>query len=126
MRLVLIAVLSATSFLTACGPTCQSTCQKLYSEDECYIQRPGYQDDQSGLIDNCMNYCQEALDAPGSQGSYDPTTRQSSSVSINLANESQAAAWMDCISATSCCNIAGCSEDDDGKAVQGGMCAPVW
>ena len=126
MRLVLIAALGATSFLSACGPTCQSTCQKLYSEDECYIQRPGYQDDQAGLVDNCMDYCQDALEVPGTQGSYDPTTRQRS---INLENESQAAqaaAWMDCISATSCCNIAGCSEEEDGKAVQGGMCAPVW
>ena len=114
MRQILLIGLVAPFFMAACGPTCQSTCQKLYSESECNIKRPDME--QSELIRDCLNYCEDALDTPGDLGNYDPFNTEGSSRSKVLENENQAASWMYCVSEIAC--------DDLGGGAN--KCPPVW
>jgi hypothetical protein len=106
-----------STVLSACGPTCQSTCQKLYSESECNLQRPGKS--QSELRNTCETYCETALMEPGGLNGYDPSLKKGSSKSVTLDTENQAAAWMYCVEKTSC-------ERLDYRSGQGGYCPPVW
>lgn len=107
-----VAVLAAS--LLACGPTCQSTCERLYqnSPGSCHIQRPDKS--ESEMFNICMGYCDDALDQTGELGQYDPYQRSSSSAAITLDNESQAAVWMDCVTEQAC------------ERLETGYCAPVW
>lgn len=101
--------------LQGCGPTCQSTCTKLYQPGgECQIERPGRT--TSELYDSCMSACDDALSQPGEVGSYNPYERQNSATSATsaLKNDQRAAVWMDCIAETSC------------DYLEDGYCAPVW
>lgn len=110
------------SSLLACGPNCQSTCQRLYGEStqrvygeqitDCGIDRAGR--DASELVDTCMDECQAALEVPGEVGPYEPYERTGSSESVDIENERQAAVWMECIAETSC------------DRLREGYCAPVW
>lgn len=122
MRALKIAVsfvaVTTTLALTACGPNCQSTCNRLYSSgsnadgvEDCSISRPGRSD--SELIDVCLTECDQALSTPGEVGAYDPFVQQGQNTSIELENERQAALWMECIEEQSCSRL---SE---------GYCAPV-
>ncbi len=95
-----------------CNPTCQSVCNKIYNEQYCSLVRPGKESDE--LISDCIGYCEEALTEPGELGTYDPYERLSSSTSVTLENEEQAALWMDCVSQQSCERLAQ------------GYCAPIW
>ena len=95
-----------------CNPTCQSVCNKIYNEQYCSVVRPGK--DQDELVGDCIDYCEEALTEPGDLGNYDPYERVSSSTSVTLENEEQAALWMDCVSAQSC------------ERLGQGYCAPIW
>ena len=119
MRQILLIGLVAPALLAACGPTCQSTCQKLYSdaEDNCNLQRPGKS--QSELTKECMSYCETALNEPGDLNGYDPFSRQGTTNSVELENENQAAAWMYCVEEQAC-------ERLDYRSGQGGYCQPVW
>lgn len=110
--LLLLTAVGAVALLTACGPNCQDTCEKLYTESQCDIERAGRTPDR--LITDCMDFCQEALKVPGEIGSFNPYEKVGSGQSITLENEQQAAIWMDCVAETACENI------------QTGMCAPVW
>ena len=121
--LSLISVLGSLT-MTGCGlagPTCQSSCRKLYMEDECNIKRAGYPapDGQTELFEKCMNYCEYALDRTGDLGDYDPYSRSGSTTSIELDNEMQAAVWMDCIDQMACDRL-------DTNTANGGYCQPVW
>ena len=91
------------SLNVGCGPTCQSTCSRLYYEDECGIPTPGRDTDDA--FRDCVGMCQGALKHPGEMGVYDPDERLTSGESIELQNEVQAAAWMDCIEQTACDQI---------------------
>jgi hypothetical protein len=95
-----------------CNPTCQSVCNKIYNEQYCGIVRPGKESDE--LIADCQGYCEDALTEPGEMGNYDPYERESSSTSVTLDNEQQAALWMDCVSDQSC------------ERLGQGYCAPIW
>ena len=116
--IVVALVLASTSLLVACGPNCQTSCQRIYGnsanagEEDCAIQRPGR--DQAELIDQCMDYCEGALEQPGEIGTFDPYTRTGSNQSVSLENERQAAIWMECVQDTSC------------DRLQDGYCAPIW
>ena len=79
--------------LVACGPNCQNTCDQVYNA--CSIDKPGQT--KSELLRDCNNECNSALQNSGEMGEYDPFARRSSSQSITLENETQAAAWMDCV-----------------------------
>lgn len=98
--------------LTACGPNCQSTCNRLYQESECNIQSPGATRDD--LVLECNTQCENALEVPGEVGDYNPKEYTPNSVSVELENDKQAAVWMDCIAEQSC------------ELLNDGFCAPVW
>lgn len=101
-----------TVVLTGCGPSCQSTCEKLYQADECNTERPGRTTDE--LLQACNNSCEDALTQPGEIDNFNPYSNEGSSSSITLDNEQQAALWMDCIAEQACDKIAD------------GYCSPVW
>jgi len=110
---LLISLMPLLSILlTGCGPSCQSTCEKLYQEDECNTVRPGR--DTKELLQDCNNSCEDALTEPGEIGEYNPYSNEGSSSSIVLENEQQAALWMDCIAEQAC------------DKISDGYCAPVW
>ena len=98
--------------LTACGPDCQETCNKLYNESECNIQSPGATREE--LLGRCNTECENSLDVAGEVGDYNPNEYTPSNESIELGNDKQAAVWMDCIAETSC------------EFLTDGYCAPVW
>jgi hypothetical protein len=106
------ALLSTSLLATACGPNCQSTCNRLYQENECNIQSAGAS--RSELVKICNDECEAALDTPGELGDYDPHVYTPKSVTTSLENDQQAAAWMDCIDVKSC------------ELLADGYCAPVW
>jgi hypothetical protein len=118
-RFLLPVLAGALGFFgTGCGPTCQSTCNRLYSNGDdyglpdCNIQRGGTLTDK--LLSTCMKNCNDALAQTGEVGDYQPDERHGSSTSIVLENELQAAMWMDCISETDCADL------------ENGYCAPIW
>ena len=102
---------------SACGPDCQSTCEKLYSRGgECKFTSPGDPDGEKSFS-VCSESCEEALATPGDAGDYNPNEKTSSSQSISLDNDQQAAMWMDCVAEKSCELI---------KSTGGRFCAPIW
>ena len=112
MRLPVLLSLAATALATGCGPDCQSTCERLYTESECNIQRAGR--DVDWLLGNCRSMCEEALKNPGEIGAYDPYAQSGYGSSIQITNEQQAALWMECVAEMDCAKI-----DEDN------YCAPV-
>ncbi len=92
--------------------TCRTTCDRLYTADQCDIQRPGRATDE--LVEACRDSCFQAMQTRGEAGDYDPTTRSDSSVSVELENKAQAKLWSECVAETSC-------ED-----LEDGYCAPIW
>ena len=69
---------------------------------------------ESELRNHCLDKCEDALEKPGTIGEYTPDEKTLNNQSVELGNDQQAAAWMDCIAETSCDNLAD------------GYCAPVW
>ena len=110
-----LILLFSLPLLAGCGGNrqCNDTCNRLYAEDQCSIQRPGAV--ASDLIKRCNDKCNDALDAgAGSLDGYDPYTSAGWGASIELENEMQAAVWMRCVSEQSC------------DRLEEGYCAPVW
>lgn len=99
---VWFALIAATAILEGCGPTCQSSCHRLYT-GECQLATPGATPEDMYL--QCMDMCEPALGVPGDLGDYDPDQRHSGSSSVTIDNERQAAAWMDCVAQTDCQRI---------------------
>ena len=91
---------------------CTQTCERLYSEEGCEIQRPGR--DSENLILTCLDYCLEAWAVEGEVGDYDPYERATSNASITLENQAQAELWAQCVADLSC------------EELQNGYCAPIW
>lgn len=90
--------------LTGCGPDCESTCTKLYSQNECNIQRAGAEREE--LLTECSDRCEVALDNPGdADADYNPADKmppsetQESSI---IETDTEAAMWMDCVEETAC------------------------
>lgn len=83
-----------------CGYDCQSACTKVYAEDDCNKPTPGQ--DWSEAWRDCVDECETALRYPGELGDYDPNSQQTSAEAVELQNEAQAAAWMDCVENTAC------------------------
>ena len=111
--LSIVAVLAAAAtFLTGCGPNCQSTCEKLYLESECNTQRPGRTVDE--LLTTCNNNCEQALSRPGEIEDFDPYDNSGSGSSVTLDNEMEAALWMECVAESAC------------DKINDNYCAPVW
>ncbi len=117
LRPVALALAGAAALaLTGCGPTCQSTCNRLYSTsgESCgdILQRPGTSASQ--LLDTCIDACNDALQTPGEVDGYNPNERTNLSNENLLTNDKRAALWMDCVADTSC------------ESLKDGYCKPVW
>ncbi len=109
--------LCVASLATACGPDCQTTCEKLYAQGgECEFTSAG---DQYGekSFSRCIETCESAVATPGDAGDYNPQEKTPSSQSIELENDQQAALWMDCVQEKSCELL---------KTSGGRFCAPIW
>jgi hypothetical protein len=101
VRLVAAAVVSVV-LGSGCGPNCEDACRKLYGPSpDCDLPTPGWDNWTDKFID-CRDECEDALKFTGDLGGYDPDQRNTTGASIKLANERQAAAWMDCVDASSC------------------------
>ena len=111
--MIAILLVGATQ-ITACGPDCQATCNKLYQPSECGITRPGGFT-VNDLTGRCMTECQSAMSKPGLIGDYNPLGDYSSQEVPSLDNDQQAAAWMDCVANASCELLRSYK-----------TCAPVW
>lgn len=106
---------------TGCGENCQSTCRHVYDDSECNVSKGGIQTGE--LLDTCVSECEAAMKVPGEMGDYDPFVRVSAADTIRLENESQAAAWIDCV-----WEIApepGFTPECSGLDPQTGYCAPI-
>ena len=118
MRSVTVVLLGAMlSLQWGCGPDCQSTCEKLYSQGgECKFTSPGDPEGEASFA-VCSEACEDAMGIPGDAGDYNPNEKTPSSQSVTLENDQQAAMWMDCIEEKSCELI---------KSTGGRFCAPIW
>ena len=117
MKSIAVSIFLFGFFLTGCSEKCRSSCDKLYDETECGLQRPGTSQDV--LKDACIEYCTEAMRTGGELNDYDPYSRQNSTSAVTLDNRTQAALWMECVEENSC-------ERLDYRSAQGGYCQPVW
>jgi hypothetical protein len=100
MRWAVAFLAVSAAWMAGCGPNCQDACLRVYGEAECNKSTPGQ--DWDDAYKACVIECNNALKYPGELGGYDPDERNTSGESINLENEQQAAAWMDCVLETSC------------------------
>ena len=117
------AFLGAFAALQAgCGENCQSTCDHIYSESECDVRELGRTADRS--IRDCVARCENALQQVGDLGDYDPYVKRPATEKVELENEKQAAAWIDCVwdFAPQQGPSAGCVDIDPAT---GGYCAPI-
>jgi hypothetical protein len=103
MRGVLASVvaLAGALVLPGCGPDCQSTCNRLFQESECNLQRPGQSRDD--LLRSCNQACEDGLETPGEiRAEYNPDEYTPSDQSVRFQNDQETALWMDCVEATAC------------------------
>lgn len=111
LSVVLAAALGGAALLAGCGPSCQSSCSRIFDPSQCDIRIPG--EAWQEVRDDCISKCEDALNQPGEIAGYDPYEVNTSGTSVVLENEKQAALWMECVENTSCQDI------DDG------YCAPI-
>lgn len=102
--LALTAIAGLGLGATGCGPDCQSTCTKLYSQNDCNIQRAGAEREE--LLNECNDRCEVALTNPGdADPDYNPADKmppsQTQESSI-IESDTEAAMWMDCVEETAC------------------------
>lgn len=94
-------VLAGVLLAPGCGPDCQSTCNRLFQESECNLQRPGQS--RSDMLRDCSNACDNALQTPGDiRAEYNPNDYQSTDQSVRFENDKEVALWMDCVETTDC------------------------
>ena len=116
-KLWMSIALCVTVTTSACGPDCQTTCEKLYAQGgECEFTSAGDQFGEKNFA-RCVETCESAIQTPGDAGDYNPQEKTPSSQSIELENDQQAALWMDCIEEKSCELL---------KTSGGRFCAPIW
>lgn len=108
----MIALILTFGSLTGCGPSCYSTCDRLYRPEQCDIRRGGRTAEE--LVGYCLEECQGAMETPGELEGYNPLEASGSNESVVLENEKQAAVWMDCVQENAC------------DRLSSGFCAPVW
>ncbi|MEC7946381.1 MAG: hypothetical protein VX265_02370 [Myxococcota bacterium] len=99
--LTTVAAIGGLALAPGCGPDCQSTCNRLYQENECNLQRPGQSRDD--LLRSCNNACTNALKTPGEiREEYTPSQYTPSDQSVRFINDQEAALWMDCVETQAC------------------------
>ena len=113
-----VSAVFGLTLLNACGPNCTQSCRYVFSEDECGLKQPGITADE--LISNCIKECNSALAQTGEMDGYDPNKPLSGKTMV-LSNDKQAAAWMDCVSETSCQRFCD-GEDCDPIPFEEGVC----
>jgi len=116
--LIISALLGLVAASSGCGEdtrSCQAACRRAFLESECNVQVPGVQ--SSKMTRDCIVECETALKQTGELGNYDPDNRNSveRSTPYKLANEKQAALWMDCVIETACDSL------NDGYCPGGGI-----
>ena len=114
MRFATIGLTLLAALATGCGPTCQTTCAKIYgqvADGNCGRSIPG--EDREESYGRCVDTCERGLDIPGELDGYNPNERITSGTIPNLENEKQVAAWMDCVDNTAC------------DLLDDGYCAPL-
>jgi hypothetical protein len=120
MRSILL-LLPIAALATACsGPTCQSSCERLYGDQpatgdepaQCNLATLFPDTEPAEMMDSCMAHCNDAVARNGEAGDYDPNQR-AGAAEVSLDNERQAALWMDCVEQTSC------------DLLKTGVCAPT-
>ena len=95
------ALAASAALASGCGPDCQSSCQKLYAENECDIPVPGASREQ--LLRECSTVCEDALNNPGDiRDGYEPTEYTPSDKSLTIETDQEAALWMDCVDEMAC------------------------
>jgi hypothetical protein len=108
-RLLLGAVVLLSA---ACDQkNCQSTCFRIYDPGECNVSVSGLSEQE--LKDACVYNCNQALKKAGEMGDYNPYALNNENPP--LLNETQAAAWMDCVWEAECSDL----------EVVGGICKPI-
>jgi hypothetical protein len=97
-----VAALAIAALASGCGPSCQSTCTRLWrtADGSCGLVRAGISSDDG--YKECVDMCENALEQTGAIGGYDPDERHTDGTTITIDNERQAAAWMDCVDETAC------------------------
>lgn len=104
---MLVLVVAVLGSLSGCGPSCRTSCERLYGSgtDACNIAVNGYEGEAgaNSLIIECTQTCESAMAEAGALGSYEPNSNTDTKMTI--ANEKQAASWMDCVAETTCDNI---------------------
>lgn len=122
MRSALVFLVASTALLaSACGPTCQDSCRRFYDETECDAAPAGLAPEDA--IAQCIDICQDALQETGPE--VDPNDRRfnpelivPASESPTLADEREAAAWMDCVWSF--------SDDECPTALEDQYCARIF
>jgi hypothetical protein len=101
VRTIALLLLASTA-LTACGPTCQSSCRRFYGSDagECGASPEGLPAEEA--IEGCIDICQDALQVTGepvdpNDPRFNPNFIAPLNQQATLSNEQEAAAWMDCV-----------------------------
>lgn len=99
MRLAMFIVLATTSLAAGCGPTCQSTCRRMYGTNQCQVVLPFAPN--ADPVNDCTRICQGAMEVPGdpverNDARFNPLTQYNGS-NTSLANEREAVAWMECV-----------------------------
>ncbi len=104
-----------------CGHDCQDTCRHVYDQAECNIIKPGAKAED--LIRTCIAECETAMSKNGELGDYTPYSHSPAFENLTLANEKQAALWIDCVwdAAPDAGPSGGCSDLDPAT----GICAPI-
>ena len=110
--LLLLSSFIPLSQIIACGPDCQSTCNRIYKSSQCGIERPGQTEQET--TSRCMEECNSGLQKPGPAGEYDPNEQVPRSEIPELKTDQQTALWMDCVANTACENL------------EKNYCAPIW
>ncbi len=102
--LVALGLAALSTTLVACGPDCQSSCEKLYSENECGIEVAGVSRDD--LLGQCNTTCENALEQTGEiRDNYKPNEFTPSDKALIIENDREAALWMDCVEENACIKL---------------------
>jgi len=108
-----LGLLLAGLLVEGCSESCQNTCARIYSTNECHVVIPGIP--VSSSLKQCEQGCEDGLKNAGVMGDYDPYQPEDPEHPPILANEKQAAAWMDCVWSADC----------DQLDPANGICAPI-
>ena len=118
---LITVMVAAVAVLQGCGETCTTTCNHVYAESECGVIKQG--STPADLIKTCTEECENALLHAGDMGDYEPYEHHFIDDGLTLDNETQAAAWIDCVWDTA--PEPGHQNTCDNLNPASGICAPI-